>query len=195
MATTAGSVRLDVTELRRLLDKGDDLVILDVRNPGEYEAVHVEGSVNLPLDLIERHCAEVAARLGAPVVLLCAQGARSGQAARLLAGAGAGELRILDGGISAWESAGGDVRRGRGHWAMERQVRLVAGSLVLTSVLASTLRPAAKWVAAAIGAGLTYSAVSNTCTMARVLGYLPYNRDAAAFDLDAALSALHRTGN
>jgi rhodanese-related sulfurtransferase len=191
MAMTAQPVRLDVTELRRLLTRRDDLVVLDVRSPGEYASVHVEGSVNLPLDLIEKHSAEVAARLGGPVVLLCAQGMRSRQAARLLAGAGVADPRILDGGISAWESAGGDVRRGRGRWAMERQVRLVAGSLVLSSVLASTQRPAAKWVAAAVGAGLTYAAVSNTCTMARVLGYLPYNRDAAAFDLDAALAALH----
>lgn len=190
MARMAQSARLDVAELRCLLDAGDDLVVLDVRSPGEFETVHIEGSVNLPLDLLEKHSAQVAARLGGPVVLLCAQGVRSAQAARLLSGAGVGELRVLDGGISAWESAGGDVRRGRGRWAMERQVRLVAGSIVLTSVLASTRRGAAKWVAAAIGAGLTYSAVSNTCAMARVLGYLPYNRNAAPFDLDAALAAL-----
>lgn len=190
MASTTGSVRLDVAELRRLLDGRDDMVVLDVRSPGEYGTVHLEGSVNFPLDLIEQHSAQVAARLAGPVVLLCAQGARSGQAARLLAGAGVADLRILDGGIGAWESAGGHVRRGRGRWAMERQVRLAAGSLVLASVLASTQRSAAKWLAAAVGAGLTYSALSNTCAMARVLGFLPYNRDAAAFDLEAALSAL-----
>jgi rhodanese-related sulfurtransferase len=190
MATAAGLVRLDVTELRRLLDRRDDTVVLDVRSPGEYETVHLEGSVNFPLDLLEQHSAEVAARLAGPVVLLCARGVRSSQAARLLAGAGVEDLRVLDGGIGAWESAGGDVRRGRGRWAMERQVRLAAGSLVLASVLASTRRSAAKWGAAAVGAGLIYSAVSDTCTMARVLGYLPYNRDASAFDLDAALIAL-----
>lgn len=190
MASAAGSVRLDVSELRRLLDERDDMVVLDVRSPGEYESVHLEGSVNFPLDLIEQHSAEVAARLAGPVVLLCARGVRSGQAARLLAGAGVDDLQVLDGGIGAWESAGGDVRRGRGRWAIERQVRLAAGSLVLTSILASTQRSAAKWVAAAIGAGLTYSALSDTCTMARVLGYLPYNRGAAAFDLGAAFSAL-----
>jgi rhodanese-related sulfurtransferase len=183
-------VRLDVTELRRLLDRRDDTVVLDVRSPGEYETVHLEGSVNFPLDLIEQHSAQVAVRLAGPVVLLCAQGVRSSQAARVLAGAGVADLRVLDGGIGAWESAGGDVRRGRGRWAMERQVRLAAGSLVLASVLASTQRSAARWLAAAVGAGLAYSAVSNTCAMARVLGYLPYNRAAAPFDLEAALSAL-----
>lgn len=192
---TSRSAQLDVTGLQHLLDKRDDAVVLDVRSPGEYEAVHLEGSVNLPLDQIERHAADVAAHLAGPVVLLCARGARSGQAARLLASAGADDVRVLDGGIGAWESAGGDVRRGRGRWAMERQVRLAAGGLVLASVLASMRRPAAKWGAAAIGAGLTYSAVSDTCTMARVLGYLPYNRGTGAFDLDAAFSALDRAAN
>lgn len=123
MATATGLVRLDVTELRRLLDRRDDTVVLDVRSPGEYETVHLEGSVNFPLDLIEQHSAQVAVRLAGPVVLLCAQGVRSSQAARMLAGAGVADLRVLDGGIGAWESAGGDVRRGRGRWAMERQVR------------------------------------------------------------------------
>jgi hypothetical protein len=40
--------------------------------------------------------------------------------------------------------------------------------------------PRLKWLAAAIGAGLTYAAVSNTCAMATALLKLPYNRGAAS---------------
>jgi rhodanese-related sulfurtransferase len=192
MVTSGGPAGLDVDGLRRLLASQAGVVVLDVRSPGEYAAVNIEGSVNLPLNTMEQRAAEVAAGLTGPVVLVCAQGVRSGQAARLLTAEGAENLQVLDGGVSAWESAGGEVRRGRGHWAMERQVRLVAGSIVLASVLASTRRQPAKWIAAAIGAGLTYSAVSNTCTMARVLGYLPYNRSSPDFDLDTALNAVRR---
>ena len=72
---------------------------------------------------------------------------------------------------------------------MERQVRLVAGSIALSSVLASTVLPRAKWGAAFIGGGLTFSAVSNTCMMANLLGRLPYNQGPGC-DVDAALARL-----
>lgn len=193
MTTSTEPDQLDVTELQRLLAQPDEVVVIDVRSQGEYAAVHVAGSVNLPLDLVEQRAAEIASRLSCPAVLLCAQGVRARQAARLLAAAGATDLRVLEGGVGSWESAGGEVRRGRGHWAMDRQVRLVAGSVVLAAVLASIRKPAAKWVAAGMGAGLTYSAVSNTCAMARALGCLPYNRTGPAFDADAALESLRRT--
>lgn len=72
MVAAAEFARLDVSELRHLLDSWSELVVLDVRSPGEYETVHVEASVNLPLDQIEQHSSEVAARLRGPVVLMCA---------------------------------------------------------------------------------------------------------------------------
>lgn len=48
--------------------------------------------------------------------------------------------------------------------------------MALAGIAASVVLPGAKWVAGAVAAGLTYSAVSNTCAMASVLGRLPYNR-------------------
>ena len=60
---------------------------------------------------------------------------------------------------------------------MERQVRLVAGSLVLAGVLASrVVHPQAVLLAGGIGAGLTASALTDTCTMGRILSALPYNQ-------------------
>jgi hypothetical protein len=44
-------------------------------------------------------------------------------------------------------------------------VRLVAGSIVLSSVVGSIFAPKLKWLAAAVGGGLTFAAVSNTCAM------------------------------
>ena len=86
-------------------------------------------------------------------------------------------FHVLEGGIAAWESAGGELAVGdRQRWAMDRQVRLVAGALVALGVLGSVAVPRAKWMAGAVGSGLFYSAVSNTCTMANVLGRLPYNQ-------------------
>jgi hypothetical protein len=62
-------------------------------------------------------------------------------------------VRVLDGGMTDWEKAGFAVRRGAQRWALERQVRLVAGSIVLSSVIGSTAVPRLKWLAALIGGG------------------------------------------
>jgi rhodanese-related sulfurtransferase len=180
---------VDTATFRQIFEQ-PDVVLVDVRSPGEFASVHVDGSHNLPLDVLQKRAADVVERLHSPVVLLCAQGVRSEQAAGMLRTAGAADIHVLDGGIRAWESDGGDVVRGAGRWAMDRQVRLVAGSLVLTGVLISLVAPKAKWLAAAVGGGLTFSALSNTCAMGRALGYLPYNRSVPGFDSEAALLAL-----
>ena len=88
-------------------------------------------------------------------------------------------VHILDGGITAWEAKGFAVNRGTQRWDLERQVRLVAGSIVLSSILGSIAAPNLKWVAGAIGGGLTFAALSNTCAMGMLLAKLPYNRGAA----------------
>ena len=74
-------------------------------------------------------------------MLICRSGARAGQAEALLAGTGLANLHVLDGGITAWQQAGAPVNRGPARWDLERQVRLVAGGLVLTGILASPSPP------------------------------------------------------
>ena len=96
---------------------------------------------------------------------------------------------VLDGGIMAWQATDAPITRGVPRWDLERQVRLVAGSIVLVSVLASVFVPQLKWVAAFIGAGLTVAAVTNTCAMGLMLSKLPYNRG-ARYDLDSVVARL-----
>ncbi len=78
--------------------------------------------------------------------------------------------------MAAFRSAGGEIVEGRARWSLERQVRLVAGSLVLGSLIASLRTPKAGLLAGGVGAGLTLSALTDTCTMGRVLSALHYNR-------------------
>jgi hypothetical protein len=80
--------------------------------------------------------------------------------------------------MNSWEANGFSVKRGAQRWDLERQVRLVAGSIVALSVLASIFVPGFKWVALFIGSGLVFAAVSNTCMMGMLLAKLPYNRGA-----------------
>jgi hypothetical protein len=87
-------------------------------------------------------------------------------------------VHILDGGITAWEAKGFPVNRGTQRWDLERQVRLVAGSIVLSAIVGSIAAPKLKWLAAGIGGGLAGAAVTNTCAMGMALSKLPYNRGA-----------------
>lgn len=167
---------VDAHALQGLLARSDPLRILDVRTPAEFETAHIPGAYNVPLGTLTEHRREIAAHLDERVVLVCQGGQRSERAERALADAGLPNLRILHGGMQAWQAAGGAVTRGRERWALERQVRLVAGSIVFGSVLASTVLPRAKWIAAGIGGGLAFAALSNTCAMGAVLMKLPYNR-------------------
>ena len=183
---------IDSVQLRHLLDDDPDVRILDVRTGGEFETVHIPGSFNVPLDTLREHARELA-DVEHPVVLVCQSGGRASQAHGTLTGAGKGRVHILDGGIAAWLASDGDViRTSSARWAMDRQVRLVAGGLALAAVGLSVVVPRAKWVAAGVGAGLAFSAVTNTCAMAAVLGRLPYNRGRAC-DIVGVLDELGRT--
>lgn len=154
----------------------DAVTVLDVRTPGEFETRHITGSFNLPLHLVGEHAAALAARLDRKVVLVCQSGVRADQARQRLAAVGMANLHVLTGGVDGYAQAGGTVTTGRSRWAMERQVRMVAGGLVLLGVLTSRLTPFTLILSGGIGAGLAVSALTDTCTMARLLGKLPYNR-------------------
>lgn len=186
---TARPATVDPTTLRELIDSGRGPRVLDVRTPAEFETVHIPGSYNVPLDLLREHRAELRTHLDEDVVLVCRSGARATQAEQALVQTGLPNLTVLTGGIVAWQQAGAQVNRGKPRWDLERQVRLVAGSIVLAGVLASVVVPGAKWVAAFIGAGLTFAAVTNTCAMGMLLGKLPYNRGASC-DLDTIVGQL-----
>ncbi|GGK95892.1 sulfurtransferase [Planomonospora parontospora subsp. parontospora] len=187
--TPKAPAALDAAALRGLLESGEAPRLIDVRTPGEFETAHIPGSYNVPLDLLREHRAELRAHLDEQVVLICRSGQRAASAEQALTAAGLPNLRVLSGGITAWQAAGAPVATGRPRWELERQVRLVAGSIVLGSVLTSTVLPRAKWIAAAIGGGLTFAALSNTCAMGMALARLPYNRGPRT-DIATVLGAL-----
>ena len=68
------------------------------------------------------------------------------------------------------------VVRGQPRWALERQVRLVAGALVLAGLALGRRLPRARLLTGGVGTGLVLSALTDTCTMGQLLAALPYNR-------------------
>jgi len=150
--------------------------LVDVREGSEVDALRVEGALNLPLSRLEA----LASRIDRdrPVFLLCRSGGRAATAAEKLHSLGVKDIRVIEGGILAWESAGKPVVRGESRvWSMERQVRFTAGLFVATGVaLGYALDKRFYLLAAFVGGGLMFSALTDTCAMAVVLGRLPWNR-------------------
>ncbi|MEE9417522.1 MAG: rhodanese-like domain-containing protein [Acidimicrobiales bacterium] len=191
-STTIGAADvIDASRLRQLQHEDPDIRILDVRTGSEFQGAHIPGSYNVPLATLGEHVRDLA-DVDHPVVLVCQTGGRATQAHEKLSGAGKETLHILEGGMQGWQAAGGDVVLGdTDQWAMDRQVRLVAGSLALAAVTVSTVVPGAKWLAGGVGAGLAYSALSNTCAMAAVLAKLPYNQTEDQCDIAGVLDGLN----
>ncbi|MDX3525563.1 rhodanese-like domain-containing protein [Streptomyces sp. ID05-39B] len=172
-----------------------DLTVIDVRTPAEYASGHLPGALNVPLDHVRRALPEIRHAAGrGDVLVVCASGSRSENACKLLAEQGVTTATLL-GGTGAWAAEGHDLHTPaacdtRAGWSMERQVRFTAGSLVLLGLLLGLLvHPALLLLSAGVAGGLVFSALTNTCGMAVMLGKLPHNRPRAA-DLDATLAAL-----
>ncbi len=96
---------MTVTELKQLIDSGDrDFVLIDVRNPNEYEIAKIPGAILIPLPDIEqgKGIEEVKAVLnGHRLIAHCKMGGRSAKALAILKAAGI-EGTNVKGGIQAW---------------------------------------------------------------------------------------------
>jgi sulfur-carrier protein adenylyltransferase/sulfurtransferase len=86
-------------ELKARLDRGDDLFILDVREPHEYQICNIGGKL-IPLGEISRRAHELDS--SREIVVHCRSGKRSAEAAEFLRGVGFRKLLNLKGGILAW---------------------------------------------------------------------------------------------
>ncbi|MFJ9615138.1 rhodanese-like domain-containing protein [Streptomyces noursei] len=191
MSASASATTVDVARAAKHLHH---YTVIDVRTPGEYAAGHLPGAHNIPLDHLDAALPALkvaAARAG--LLIVCASGNRSGTACAQLAAADI-PAASLAGGTAAWAQQGHPVDRddrAATSWPMERQVRLAAGSLVVAGLALGTRYRRARWLSAAVGSGLVFSAVTDTCGMAALLAKLPHNQPRTA-DLDATLAALGR---
>jgi rhodanese-related sulfurtransferase len=187
--TESRSGGLEVSSLREWLAADSPAQVLDVRTAAEFEAGHIPGSINIPLSQLPRVCSDLASRGTGRIAVMCQSGVRSQKAEELLRENGCTEAKVVDGGLNAWQAMGGEIEQGRPLWALERQVRLVAGSLVLVGVVGSMRYPRMKLLSGAIGGGLAFAAASNTCAMGNVLARLPYNQRSRR-DVDEAVARL-----
>lgn len=96
--------KMDITpkELKEKLDRGDDFVLIDVREPHEHEAFNVGGEL-IPLKTIPYRLGELEAQKDAEIVVYCRSGNRSGMAQQFMRQNGFANVRNLTGGMLAWE--------------------------------------------------------------------------------------------
>jgi adenylyltransferase/sulfurtransferase len=98
--TKVAEGEIEVTEVKAMLDRGDDFVLIDVREPHEYQICNIPAAKLIPLG-------EVGKRLGeldpeADIVIHCKSGMRSARACGILKAAGFKQVRNMKGGILAW---------------------------------------------------------------------------------------------
>jgi adenylyltransferase/sulfurtransferase len=96
----AGESVVTARALAAELQSGTAPVLLDVREDWEWDLVHLDGAVHVPLGELPARLRQLDAR--APLVTICHHGARSARAQELLRGAGFAQVRNLAGGIDAW---------------------------------------------------------------------------------------------
>ena len=92
--------QLQAVELKKKLDNGEDIFLLDVREPWEFSLAAIDGSENFPLTEVIDRQQEYA--FEEEIVVICHYGERSQRAAQELVEAGFKTVHNLVGGIDAW---------------------------------------------------------------------------------------------
>jgi rhodanese-related sulfurtransferase len=171
---------------RRLHDRrlqGEMLHMLDVRTPAEHAEIHVPDVHLVPLARLDG--ATLASVDGfakdQPLYIFCRTGNRAKQAAENLEKCGYEQCHVVEGGTTAWAEAGLPVTHGTSKViSLERQVRIAAGAIVLTSVLlAHFVNTAFIWLAGFVGAGLVFAGITDWCGMGMLIAKLPWNQRGA----------------
>ena len=94
---------LDIDALRQRLDQEPKLLLLDVRTAEDYIAGHIEGALNIPLEVLENSIDELAAWQELPVAIICTTDRCSRKAAQLLGREGFADVHVVLGGMSQWQ--------------------------------------------------------------------------------------------
>ncbi len=165
----------DLAELK----KKSSLELIDVRTPVEFREVHVVGARSVPLDSLDpkQIISSRNSQSSEPIYVICKSGGRSAKGAQKFIDAGFPNVISVDGGTSAWGAAGYAVERGKKAMSLERQVRILAGFLVLCgAVLGFLVHPYFVGLSAFIGAGLMFAGITDTCGMGMMLAKMPWNQ-------------------
>lgn len=150
-------------------------VLIDVREPDEFRSLRIPSALLQPLSVLDILPED--GNMDRPAVYFCRSGKRTTAAMEKLDQRGHAATYVIDGGILAWRQSGLPVQSAAVPPALERQVRGIAGGLVLLFVLLGQKWPFFQILAGFTGAGLLFSGLSGTCGLAILLRRMPWNRN------------------
>lgn len=160
--------------------QNESVELIDVRTPAEFSEVHAQIARNIPLDRLDPQSLKQSRNGSAdkPVYVICKSGGRSSKAYNQLSAAGFSNVVNVEGGTDAWVAAALPVVRGaKKAVSLDRQMRIVAGSLVIIGViLGFAVHPAFFGISGFVGAGLVMAGVTNICPMINMLAKMPWNQ-------------------
>ncbi|TVQ84229.1 MAG: DUF2892 domain-containing protein [Micavibrio sp.] len=181
--------------------RGGEAVILDVRSVMEHEEKHLAfPHEHEELDKISPE--DFMLRRGLTkddhVYLLCGSGNRAAKAAEKFVKAGYPNIHVVEGGLGACVEYGYPVQgygtagaaqgaAGKTPVSLERQVRIVAGTLIFAgALLGLTVHAGFTLLALFVGAGLVFAGVTNWCGMALLLAKAPWNKKTGSCSASSA---------
>ncbi|MBP7216296.1 MAG: MBL fold metallo-hydrolase [Candidatus Omnitrophica bacterium] len=163
-------------DAQEMTQRNPQIKLLDVRSALEFSQVHIKDSINIPIDMLGAKLDDLS-RSHQGYIVLCRTGNRSPMAADMLLQAGIQGVMVMSGGMTRWQKEGLPVIKGEGGVSLERQVRIIAGSLVLLGIVLSwLLHWAFIFVSLFVSCGLILAGLTDNCLMATLLMKLPYNK-------------------
>lgn len=92
----------NVAGYQAIRDSGSDHLLIDVREPAEWDTCHLDNAKHIPMRTIPQHLEELAEWKNKPVYVMCHHGGRSGQVGMYLSQQGFTDVININGGIHAW---------------------------------------------------------------------------------------------
>jgi Rhodanese-related sulfurtransferase len=152
--------------------------LIDIRDADEYAREHIPSAQLLPLSAIEQGTT-LQETADTTVIYHCQSGNRTrNNLHRLVAAAAPAQVKIMEGGLQAWKSAGLETQEDKAQpLPLMRQVQIAAGGLTLLGViLGYSISSGFFLLSAFVGAGLMFAGISGFCGMARLLAIMPWNK-------------------
>jgi len=172
------------------LSQRAEVEIIDVRSPAEYRSLHIPDALLSPLDMLDPAAIMKSRKLSSDAPLFiacqagtralfiaCQAGTRAKKAQDIFKKAGFENCCVIEGGIAAWAAKGLPVNKGKSVIPVDRQTRIVVGTMILIGLaLGYFVNPAFLLLSAIGGCGMIYAGITDLCPLADMIAKLPWNK-------------------
>jgi rhodanese-related sulfurtransferase len=162
---------------QKLYDNMQDYVIIDVREPSEYNSEHIVGAVNIPISTLNAE--QFTPYQDKQIVIHCGGGRRAKKACEFIRqNTHVITPIILIDGFRGWKSAGLPIKtNGKKIIPLERQLQIAIGILIFTfSLLGYGVSTTFFTINMFVGLGLVFAGLSGFCGLALIIAKMPWNR-------------------